>query len=154
MNKTGSENKKNKTNSFDYTPSKDWMAEIRKREAAEKKRLEKWSKELKQMRDHTTELDTNHYYNHVLGASTIASNITYSDISIADNTKTTLKVDGTIEVQGRDILKELDEMRDALLLLKRDVDMESKYPRLKELKDEYERALAKYKTFEAIKESK
>jgi predicted translin family RNA/ssDNA-binding protein len=54
-------------------------------------------------------------------------------------------------VQGRDVLKELDEMRDALLLLKRDVDMESKYPKLKELKDEYERALEKYKTFEALK---
>jgi hypothetical protein len=79
-----------------------------------------------------------------------------SDITIADHTttNTTLKVDGTLEVKGRDVLKELDEMRDALLLLKRDVDMEEKYPRLKELKDEYERALEKYKTFEAIKESK
>jgi len=63
----------------------------------------------------------------------------------------TLTVEGRAIVQGRDILKELDEMRDALLLLKRDVDMESKYPRLKELKDEYERALEKYKTFEALK---
>lgn len=51
-------------------------------------------------------------------------------------------------------MKELDEMRDALLLLKRDVDMESKYPRLKELKDEYERELAKYKTFDILKEPK
>lgn len=59
-----------------------------------------------------------------------------------------------LEVQGRDVLKELDEMRDALLLLKRDVDMEEKYPRLKELKDEYEATLAKYKTFETIKNSK
>ena len=65
-----------------------------------------------------------------------------------------LRVNGTLEVEDRDILKELDEMRDALLLLKRDVDMEAKYPRLRELKDEYERALEKYKTFEAIKESK
>ena len=45
-------------------------------------------------------------------------------------------------------------MRDALLLLKRDLDMEAKYPRLKELKDEYEAALEKYKTFETIKDSK
>lgn len=59
-----------------------------------------------------------------------------------------------LEVQGRDVLKELDEMRDALLLLKRDVNMEEKYPRLKELKDEYEATLAKYKTFETIKNSK
>jgi hypothetical protein len=65
-----------------------------------------------------------------------------------------MRVDVPLIVNGRDVIKELDEMRDALLLLKRDVDMESKYPRLKELKDEYERALEKYKTFEAIKESK
>ena len=45
-------------------------------------------------------------------------------------------------------------MRDSLLLLKRNVDMEAKYPRLKEIKDEYEAALAKYTTFDAIKESK
>ena len=91
-----------------------------------------------------------------LGSS--ASTWTYApnDIVIADNTttNTTLKVDGTLEVQGRDVMKELDEMRDALLLLKRDVDMEAKYPRLKEIKDEYEAALAKYTTFDTLKESK
>jgi len=59
--------------------------------------------------------------------------------------------ENTLIVNGRDIMAELDEMRDALLLLKRDVDMEAKYPRLRELKDEYERALEKYKTFEALK---
>ena len=64
---------------------------------------------------------------------------------------TVFTVDGRALIQGRDILQELDEMRDILLLLKRDVDMEKKYPRLKELKDEYEAALAKYKTMEALK---
>ena len=51
-------------------------------------------------------------------------------------------------------MKELDEMRDALLLLRRDVDMEAKYPKLKKIKDEYERQLEIYKTFDSIKESK
>lgn len=59
-----------------------------------------------------------------------------------------------LEVNGRDVLKELDELRDSMLLLKRHVDMEDKYPKLKELKDAYERQLEKYKTFEAIKDSK
>ena len=63
----------------------------------------------------------------------------------------TLTVEGRAIVQGRDILTELDEMRDVLLLLKRDVDMEAKYPKLKELKDAYEEQLEKYKTFEALK---
>jgi hypothetical protein len=32
--------------------------------------------------------------------------------------------------------------------------MEAKYPKLKEIKDEYEAALAKYTTFDTLKESK
>ncbi len=57
----------------------------------------------------------------------------------------------SLVVNGRDVMQELDEMRDVLLLLKRDIDMESKYPRLKEIKQQYEAALEKYKTFEALK---
>jgi alpha-tubulin suppressor-like RCC1 family protein len=124
------------------------MKRIREQEAAEKKRREKWSKELKQTmnsNNYTPIFNSTNTYNP-------SGQWTIGDITIADHTtNTTLKVDGTLEVKGRDVLKELDEMRDALLLLKRDVDMESKYPKLKELKDEYERALEKYKTFEALK---
>ena len=106
------------------------------------------------MRDYTTTAifnTTQNYNPNPPGQWTTTSN--GSNITIADHTTTDtiLHVEGKLEVQGRDVMKELDEMRDALLLLKRDVDMESKYPRLKELKDEYERALEKYKTFEALK---
>jgi len=66
----------------------------------------------------------------------------------------TMQIDMPLVVQGRDVMKELDEMRDALLLIKRDVYMEAKYPRLKEIKDEYEAQLAKYKTFDTLKDSK
>jgi|SRR6056300_578345 hypothetical protein len=52
-----------------------------------------------------------------------------------------LKVEGTLEVNGRDVMREIDEMRDALLLLKRDVDMEAKYPELKQAYDEYRKIL-------------
>ena len=75
-------------------------------------------------------------------------------VEIQDSTfpvEHTLIVDGRAVIQDRDILQELDEMRDALLLLKRDVDMEAKYPKLRELKDAYEAELEKYKTFEALK---
>jgi len=77
-----------------------------------------------------------------------------SDITFHESTfpvEHTLIVDGRAIIKDRDILQELDEMRDALLLLKRDIDMESKYPKLKELKDAYETQLEKYKTFEALK---
>jgi len=78
------------------------------------------------------------------------SNIWTDDVSA----KPSIKCDGTLEVQGRDVLAELDEMRDALMLIKRDVDMEAKYPKLKELKDAYEAQLEKYKTFDTLKNSK
>ena len=94
-------------------------------------------------------LNTNPYIGTMAG-----SNGTFSNISIAESTfpvEHTLTVEGRAIVQGRDILNELDEMRDSLLLLKRDVDMEAKYPKLKELKDAYEAQLEKYKTFEALK---
>ena len=88
--------------------------------------------------------------------SSVSTKIVSTSISenIMNVTSGNITVNGNMIVKDRDILKELDEMRDALLLLKRDVDMESKYPRLKELKNEYERELAKYKTFDALKESK
>ena len=94
-------------------------------------------------------LNTNPYINTMAGL-----NGTFSNISITESTfpiEHTLTVEGRAIVQGRDILTELDEMRDALLLLRRDVDMESKYPKLRELKDAYEAQLEKYKTFEALK---
>lgn len=82
------------------------------------------------------------------------SNLSSSAITIDGGINGSMRVDVPLIVNGRDVMKELDEMRDVLLLLRREVDMEAKYPKLKELKDEYERTLEKYKTFEAIKESK
>lgn len=91
-----------------------------------------------------------------VGQSTITStSLANSAITInGDPVNGGVTIDVPLKVNGRDVIKELDEMRDALLLLKRDVDMEAKYPRLKAIKEEYEAALAKYKTFESIKESK
>ena len=140
------------------TSKRNWMAVIRKREAAEKKRREKWSKELKQKMN-TTKYNSNYTYSSTIGhlpSSTITSgSITTSladaKIRIDGGENGKMQVDGTLEVQGRDVMKELDEMRDVLLLLKRDVDMEAKYPKLRELKDAYETQLEKYKTWEALK---
>jgi hypothetical protein len=145
-NKTGKERKKKEETTT--SSLSDYKKSIREREDQEHKRLEKWREELKQ------NMSNNYTYSnsigHLPGNMTITNSI-YSDVTVQDYT--TLKT-AALEIDGRDILKELDEMRDALLLLKRDVDMEAKYPRLRELKDEYERALEKYKTFETIKESK
>ena len=162
--RTGSEDKKKTTADLDYDPTKDFYKNIRKREAAEKQRLTKWREEFKKQRM------SNYTYNTSIGqlpGSVFTSNgyinsptITSSSIANSaitingDPTNGSVTIDVPLKVNGRDIIKELDEIRDALLLLKRDVDMESNYPKLKEIKDEYERALEKYKTFDAIKESK
>ena len=102
------------------------------------------------------------YSTNGMGSSTVNSGqITTSSITGLNSSiwtddvsaKASITVDGTFEVQGRDVLAELDEMRDALMLITRDVDMEAKYPKLKELKDAYAAQLAKYKTFDIMKES-
>lgn len=144
--------------SDDYNPTKDFYKNVREREAAEKKRKEKWSKEFKQS------MNNNYTYSTSIGNSPGSlysnTNITSSSISSSaitingDPTNGSMRVNVPLIVNGRDIVKELDEMRDVMLLLKRHVDMEEKYPRLKELKEEYERALEKYKTFDILKESK
>ena len=86
--------------------------------------------------------------------SNYTTSIADAKIHIDGGENGSMRVDVPLLVDGRDVMKEIDEMRDALLLLKRDVDMEAKYPKLKKLKDEYERALEMYQTFETIKESK
>ena len=92
-----------------------------------------------------------------VNSSTITSGTNYGNLTIGSDVNLsqakTMQVDFPLVVQGRDVMKELDELRDSMLLLKRHVDMEAKYPKLKELKDAYESQLAKYKTFDAIKES-
>ena len=84
-------------------------------------------------------------------ATTVSSTSIAAKIQMDGGENGSMRVDVPLIVHGRDIVKELDEMRDALLLLKRDVDMEAKYPKLKELKDAYKAQLEKYKTFEALK---
>jgi hypothetical protein len=159
LSKTGVESKTTKISQLDsnYRSSKDWMAEIRKREAAEKVRKEKWSKELKQSmgnNNYTYSTSLGHLPGGYAGGTISTTSISDSKITIDGGENGSMRVDVPLIVNGRDVMKELDEMRDAMLLLKRDVDMEKKYPRLKEIKDEYERALEKYTTFDTLKESK
>ena len=138
----------------------DYMKSIREREQAEKKRREKWSKELKQNMNYNSNYTYSSSIGQLSGSSitsntiTTTTNLGDSKVRIDGGENGRMLVDVPLIVDGRNVMKELDEMRDVLLLLKRDVDMEAKYPRLKELKDEYERALDMYKTFETLKESK
>lgn len=143
------------------------MKEIRERQAKERERYEKVRKKMKTNLNPTYNTSSighlpgsitakNNFTGSYVTSNTISTpNISSSAITIdGDPAKGSVKIEVPLLVNGRDVMKELDEMRDALLLLKRDVDMEAKYPRLKELKDEYEVTLEKYKTFNTLKESK
>ena len=125
------------------------------------KRFKRWQKELKERKKLSGTFSNSTITGHLPGGTLTGSNYTTNnDINIADSAiiidgaDNKVSVNRPLIVNGRNVMKELDEIRDSLLLLKRHVDMEAKYPRLKELKDEYEAALEKYKTFDALKDSK
>ena len=154
-NKTGKESKEKKTTHDNYTPSKDVYQQIRDIQNEAKKKYERSSDRIKSMSTYSSlpgsVFTTSGYINSPVITTT---SLGQSGITIDGGINGSMRVDVPLIVSGRDVMKELDEMRDVLLLLRRDVDMEAKYPKLKELKDEYERTLEKYKTFEAIRESK
>ena len=106
------------------------------------------------MNENDTFFDTNTIYSNISSSAISSTSLTDHKIHIDGGENGSMRVDVPLVVNGRDVMREIDEMRDALLLLKRDVDMEAKYPKLKKIKDEYEAALAKYTTFDTLKESK
>jgi hypothetical protein len=65
-----------------------------------------------------------------------------------------LEVKGRVVINGRDLEERLNTIERVLTIPERDVILEKKHPKLKKLYNEYIHALAKYRTFEAIKESK
>ena len=62
-----------------------------------------------------------------------------------------LEVKGRMVINGVDLEERLKTIERVLTIPERDVKLEAKHPKLKKLYDEYINALAKYRTFEAIK---
>ena len=62
-----------------------------------------------------------------------------------------LEVKGRMVLNGQDLEERLNTIERVLTIPERDVKLEKKHPKLKKLYDEYIHALAKYRTFEAIK---
>jgi len=65
-----------------------------------------------------------------------------------------LEVKGRLVLNGRDLEERLNTIERVLSIPERDAILERKHPKLKKLYDEYIAALAKYRTFDTIKESK
>jgi hypothetical protein len=74
-----------------------------------------------------------------------------NSVLTARNDPAELEVKGKLVLNGQDLEERLKTIEYVLGLPERDVTMESKYPSLKKKYDEYVKALAKYRTFEAIK---
>jgi len=68
-----------------------------------------------------------------------------------ENNPATLKVDGTIVHNGRDLEERLSTIEKVLNIPERDVILESKYPKLKKLYDEYIKELSKTRMWEELK---
>jgi hypothetical protein len=62
-----------------------------------------------------------------------------------------LEVKGRMVINGVDLEERLKTIEKVLQIPERDVKLEAKYPKLKKMYDDYIKALAKYRTFEAIK---
>jgi hypothetical protein len=63
----------------------------------------------------------------------------------------TIEVKGNMVINGVDLEERLDTIEKVLQIPERDVKLESKHPKLKKMYDDYITALAKYRTWEAIK---
>jgi len=72
-------------------------------------------------------------------------------IRINQTNPPTVDIKGNLVINGRDLEERLDTIEKVLSIPERDVILEKKHPKLKKLYDEYIHALAKYRTFEAIK---
>ena len=66
----------------------------------------------------------------------------------------TLEVNGSVKINGVDLEERLSTIEKVLQIPQRDVTMESKYPKLKKIYEEYMRELDKLRTWDALKESK
>ena len=85
------------------------------------------------------------------GTSWSNANITNQNVLVAKNNPAELEVKGRMVINGIDLEERLTTIETVLQIPERDVKLEKKHPKLKKLYDEYIHALAKYRTWEAIK---
>ena len=90
-----------------------------------------------------------------LNGTTWANTTSMADnVMVVSNNPPELEVKGRLVLNGQDLEERLKTIEKVLRIPERDVKLEKKHPKLKKLYDEYIAALGKYRTFDAIKESK
>lgn len=75
-------------------------------------------------------------------------------LEIPNSETPSIKINGDIEWNGERLQDRLERIELLLNIPSRDVTMEEKYPKLKQLWNDYNKALAEYKTWETLKDSK
>jgi hypothetical protein len=75
-------------------------------------------------------------------------------MEIPNNSDPSIRINGKIEWNGEDLHERLKRIETMLNIPTRDAIMEEKYSKLKKINDEYNKALAEYKTWETLKDSK
>lgn len=83
-------------------------------------------------------------------AGTPLMTIPHGEDKIIVEEKAALEVKGSVVINGLDLEERLKTIEKVLAIPERDLTLESKHPKLKELYDEYIRTLAKYRTWEAL----
>jgi len=77
-----------------------------------------------------------------------------SVLTVNQGNPATLEVKGNIVMNGVDLDERLKTIEKILMIPERDVKLETKYPKLKKLYNEYINELSKYRMWESIKDEK
>lgn len=77
--------------------------------------------------------------------------IPYGEDKVVLDEKATLEVKGRVNINGVDLEERLSTIETLLQIPTRDVTMESKHPKLKQLYEQYMYELEKYKTWDRVK---
>jgi hypothetical protein len=73
------------------------------------------------------------------------------NVMVVKQDPASLEVKGKMVINGQDLEERLSTIEKVLQIPERDVKLEKKHPKLKELYDAYIHALGKYRTWDAIK---
>ncbi len=85
------------------------------------------------------------------GTNVTWTNPTTNPVMVAKNDPPELEVKGRMVLNGVDLEERLTTIEKVLQIPERDVKLEKKHPKLKKMYDDYIKALAKYRTWDAIK---
>ena len=78
----------------------------------------------------------------------------HDPVMVVSNTNSSISVKGTFDLNGVDVGGVLTDIMATLKVIKRDLDMEKRYPKLKEAYDHYHKILEDYKLIDMMKGEK